>query len=73
MKEPRRHEPNPENKEVYNKTYRTYRDLYESLKAMMVTEVRRYFRMKAAVVVANEDVQYQEIEETAGKTRLGKD
>ena len=24
------------NKEVYNKTYRTYRDLYESLKAMMV-------------------------------------
>ena len=36
VKETRRHEPNPENKEVYNKTYRTYRDLYESLKAMMV-------------------------------------
>ena len=28
--------------------------------------------MKAAVVVANEDVQYQEIEEATGKARLGK-
>ena len=38
VKETRRHEPNPENKEVYNKTYRTYRDLYESLKDMMVRQ-----------------------------------
>ena len=29
-------EYNRTEKEVYKKTYRTYRDLYESLKAMMV-------------------------------------
>ncbi|MFR7396298.1 MAG: hypothetical protein ACLUTA_14530 [Blautia wexlerae] len=28
--------------------------------------------MKAAVVVANEDVRYQEVERTSGKTGLGK-
>ena len=38
VKETRRHEPNPLNKEVYDKTYRTYRELYESLKDMMVRQ-----------------------------------
>lgn len=38
VKETRRHEPNPENKEVYDKAYRTYRNLYESLKNMMVRQ-----------------------------------
>lgn len=38
VKETRRHEPNPSNKEIYDKTYRTYRALYESLKDMMVRQ-----------------------------------
>lgn len=33
--ETRRHEPNPENKEVYDKTYETYLELYKSLAHMM--------------------------------------
>ena len=35
VKETRRHEPNPENKEVYDKTYETYLELYKSLEHMM--------------------------------------
>ena len=35
VKETRRHEPNPENKEVYDKTYATYLELYKSLAHMM--------------------------------------
>ena len=35
VKETRRHEPNPENKEVYDKTYETYLELYKSLAHMM--------------------------------------
>lgn len=38
VKETRRHEPDPLNKEVYDKAYRTYRELYESLKNMMVRQ-----------------------------------
>ena len=38
VKETRRHEPDPLNKEVYDKAYRTYRELYESLKNMMVQQ-----------------------------------
>ena len=38
VKETRRHEPDPSKKEVYDKTYRTYRELYESLKHIMVRE-----------------------------------
>ena len=36
VKETRRHEPDLSNKEIYDKTYCTYRNLYESLKNMMV-------------------------------------
>ena len=35
VKETRRHEPNPENKEVYDKTYATYLELYKALAHMM--------------------------------------
>ena len=35
VKETRRHEPNPENKAVYDKDYETYLALYESLKGLM--------------------------------------
>lgn len=35
VKETRRHEPNPENKEIYDKVYENYLKLYESLKDMM--------------------------------------
>ena len=35
VKETRRHEPNPKNKEVYDKTYETYLELYKSLAHMM--------------------------------------
>lgn len=35
VKETRRHEPNPENKAVYDKGYETYLALYESLKGLM--------------------------------------
>ena len=35
VKETRRHEPNPENKAVYDKNYETYLALYESLKGLM--------------------------------------
>ena len=35
VKETRRHEPNPENKEIYDKTYETYLELYRSLEKMM--------------------------------------
>ena len=35
VKETRRHEPNLENKEVYDKTYETYLELYKSLAHMM--------------------------------------
>ena len=35
VKETRRHEPKPENKEVYDKTYETYLELYKSLAHMM--------------------------------------
>lgn len=38
VRETRSHEPNPLNKETYDKTYRTYRELYESLKHMMVRQ-----------------------------------
>ena len=38
VKETRRHEPDPLNKEVYDKAYHTYRELYESLKHMMVQQ-----------------------------------
>lgn len=33
--ETRRHEPNPENNEVYKKTYETYLDLYKALEPLM--------------------------------------
>lgn len=35
VKETRRHEPNPGNREKYEKNYHTYLALYESLKALM--------------------------------------
>ena len=35
VKETRRHEPNLENKEIYDKTYETYLELYRSLEKMM--------------------------------------
>ena len=35
VKETRRHEPNPDNKAVYDKGYETYLALYESLKGLM--------------------------------------
>ena len=35
VKETRRHEPDPDNKAVYDKTYETYLELYRSLKHMM--------------------------------------
>ena len=35
VKETRRHEPDPANKKVYDETYRTYLELYKSLKHMM--------------------------------------
>ena len=35
VKETRRHIPNPENKEVYEKNYETYLKLYESLEHLM--------------------------------------
>lgn len=35
VKETRRHEPNPENKEIYDKVYETYLELYRSLEKMM--------------------------------------
>ena len=35
VREMRRHEPDPANKEVYDQGYRTYRRLYESLEDMM--------------------------------------
>ncbi len=38
VKETRSHEPASENKGIYEKTYQTYRDLYESLKPMMVRQ-----------------------------------
>ena len=75
VKETRRHEPNPENKAVYDQTYQTYIELYKSLAHMMTGKIKSWEGnaltlrkekiciMKAAVVVANEDVQYQEMEE----------
>ena len=38
VKETRRHEPNPENRAVYDKTYKTYLNLYKSLEPMMRNE-----------------------------------
>lgn len=38
VKETRRHEPNPENRDVYEKTYKTYLNLYKSLEPMMRNE-----------------------------------
>lgn len=38
VRETRSHEPNPENKEIYDKAYRQYRRLYDSLKDMMKKE-----------------------------------
>ena len=38
VKETRRHEPNPENKEIYDKTYETYLELYKSLAHMMTVK-----------------------------------
>ena len=38
VKETRRHKPDLSNKEIYDKTYYTYRNLYESLKNMMVRQ-----------------------------------
>ena len=35
VKETRRHEPNLSNKDVYDKTYMTYLELYKSLEHMM--------------------------------------
>ena len=35
VKETRRHEPDPDNKDVYDKTYQTYLELYKSLEHMM--------------------------------------
>lgn len=35
VKETRSHTPNPENKEIYDKTYHTYLELYRSLEKMM--------------------------------------
>ena len=35
VKETRHHEPDPENKEIYDKTYTTYLELYKSLAHMM--------------------------------------
>lgn len=36
VKETRRHEPNPENREIYEKNYNTYLQLYKRLKTLMV-------------------------------------
>ena len=38
VKETRRHEPNPDNRAVYEKTYKTYLNLYKSLEPMMRNE-----------------------------------
>lgn len=38
VKETRRHEPNPDNRTVYEKTYKTYLNLYKSLEPMMRNE-----------------------------------
>ena len=38
VKETRRHEPSPENKAVYDKTYQTYLELYKSLAHMMTAK-----------------------------------
>lgn len=64
VKETRRHEPNPENRDVYEKTYKTYLNLYKSLEPMM-RKMRRKVIMKAAVVVANEMFSIREVEETS--------
>ncbi|MCI5528948.1 MAG: xylulokinase [Blautia sp.] len=36
VKETRRHEPNPDNRKIYDRNYDTYRKLYENLKDLMV-------------------------------------
>ena len=38
VKENRRHEPDPENKEIYDKTYENYLELYKSLAHMMTAK-----------------------------------
>ena len=38
VKETRRHEPNPENKAIYDQTYQTYLELYKSLAHMMTAK-----------------------------------
>ena len=38
VRETRRQEPNLMNEEIYDKTYHTYRELYEALKGMMVRQ-----------------------------------
>ena len=40
VKETRRHEPNMENRAVYEKGYKTYLEIYRSLKHMMKKESR---------------------------------
>ena len=35
VRETRRHTPNPENKEIYDRTYAMYRSVYENLKPVM--------------------------------------
>ena len=55
------HTPNVEHKEIHEKNYETYRALYEQLKSLMKRQEEE--TMKAAVVCANEDVQYLDYEE----------
>lgn len=38
VKETRRHEPDPENKVIYDQTYQTYLELYKSLAHMMTAK-----------------------------------
>ena len=38
VKETRRHEPDPENKVIYDQTYQTYLEIYKSLAHMMTAK-----------------------------------
>ena len=38
VKETRKHEPNPDNKAIYDQTYQTYLDLYKSLVHLMTAK-----------------------------------
>ena len=39
VKETRRHEPNPANKNIYDQAYQTYIELYKSLAHMMIAKI----------------------------------